>query len=157
MATLLLLLVSALAAFDGIYFHFLKGKLHATRGSRQEHWLHVALGLGFWGTVYCWYWRPVPGWGVFFLILQWVTFTVDMVTERWTRRPQGGLPDAEKILHVSVYGTLLLSNALAVRAGPASTPGSRFGIELLLWGAAIFMIWQLALIVWKSTKVSAEC
>jgi hypothetical protein len=156
MATFLLFIFSMLALFDAIYFHYGKEQLHATPGSRREHWLHIAIGVGFWGTIYCWYWRLVPDWGIFFLALQWGPFTVDMFTERWTRRPQGGLSFAERVLHLSGYATLLLSNFLALRQGPAATPESHFGVGVLMCGVVLFTMWQLSLIFWKNTKVNPE-
>jgi hypothetical protein len=121
-ATVLLVLIGLLGAFDIAYFHTYRGRLVDRPESRREAWLHVARGL-----VYALQFLAVPNLrltGGFFALLA-IVFALDVaiaaadvLEEPRSRASQGGLSGGEYLMHVvlSVLVGAMLSCVVSATA-----------------------------------------
>ncbi|MBS2032908.1 MAG: hypothetical protein JST54_33860 [Deltaproteobacteria bacterium] len=102
----LLILMGSIGSIDSLYFHLYRFRLYAQPSSRIETLTHVVRGLTFCATLSillagvprgAWYWAVAAVFGVDF-----VDDVVDVLIEPGSRRPLGGLPPAEYLIHMVV-------------------------------------------------------
>lgn len=103
-ASLLLLLIGALGAFDVVWFHDKHARLVERAECRREAWVHVARG-----PVYALQFALLPNvrfHGAWFLalvllfVVDAAVAALDVLIEPSSRRAQGGLPAGEYFMHV---------------------------------------------------------
>lgn len=106
--TLLLILFSILAVYDGFYLHIFKYKLHNHPQSRAEHLTHTLRAVFFPVILYFLFLKQDSYIsfiiGIAVVILDLVVLAVDAYIEKDSREFMGGLPRWEYILHLFVNG-----------------------------------------------------
>lgn len=106
--TILLLLYSALALFDGVYLHLYKYRLHENKESKFEHLIHTIRAFLFSGILYTLFIsienNKLFFIGVLFIFLDIFIMTIDAYVEKDSRKFMGGLPRWEYIIHLLVNG-----------------------------------------------------
>lgn len=116
LSLILLACFALLSAFDGLYFHLWKYRLHTSVESRQEHLLHTLRSLLFPAIVVTLYMQPSTGFmlwvGVGLVVLDAGIEFWDIWIERDSRGAWGGLSSAEYLLHVLL--TILRTASLAL-------------------------------------------
>jgi hypothetical protein len=127
-ASLLLLVMGLLGAFDIAYFHAYRAKLTERPESRTEAWIHVARGAVY-GAQFAivpnlrmagaWYAALV---GLF--VVDVAIALSDVLVEPASRRSQGGLPAGEYLMHMilSVMAGALLHAIATSTAGWRALP-----------------------------------
>jgi hypothetical protein len=121
-ATVLLVLIGLLGAFDIAYFHTYRGRLVERPESKREAWLHVARGF-----VYALQFLAVPnlrltggfyGLLVVVFVLDVGVAVADVLEEPRSRAKQGGLSGGEYLMHIvlSVLVGAMLSNLVSATA-----------------------------------------
>lgn len=106
-ASVLLLLFSILAIYDGFYLHILKYRLYEHRESRLEHLTHLIRAFIFPLILLFLYLRTdtIGFWiGTVFVFLDLIVLGIDAYMEGESRVFMGGLPRWEYILHLFVNG-----------------------------------------------------
>jgi hypothetical protein len=108
--SVLVLLFIILGTFDGLYFHLWKYKLHLLPAARREHIIHTARAFVF-----------VPLSTLLFVynsagILLWTAVAllladaylelIDILEERKSRAPLGGITSEESAIHVFASSSL---------------------------------------------------
>jgi hypothetical protein len=93
-----------LGAFDGLYFHLIKYRLHEHPPARLEHFIHTlrgfvfsGLGLIFFGVNSA---GPLLMVGCVLVLADIVLEIVDIMVEKEARRSLGGIDPRESVLHV---------------------------------------------------------
>lgn len=129
-ASILLVVIGLLGAFDIAYFHWYTCRLSRRAESRVEVWLHVARGF-----IYALQFALVPNvrfhgaWYLAFAALFVADVAVawaDVAVEPASRRSLGGLPRGEYLMHiilsvlVGIYLHSIASDSLAWRALPSA-------------------------------------
>ncbi|MBU6153409.1 MAG: hypothetical protein KGP28_03815 [Bdellovibrionales bacterium] len=123
-ANLLFFLFTLIASIDAFYFHFFRFGLHKRPDCRREHLLHTwnacllpfgaaPLLLGDSGGAVLW----------LAMLANLVTFGVeslDVLGEKKSREPLGGLPSAEYWMHFTMSGLRWAWVSLAAAAVPVS-------------------------------------
>lgn len=107
MLTLLLMaLMATIGSFDGLYYHIYRFRLFDQPASRAETVTHLLRGLSFAAAVLvisagrpegAWYWAIAALFGADLLI-----DVVDVLIEPSSRKPLGGLPGPEYLIHMVV-------------------------------------------------------
>ncbi|UWY27038.1 hypothetical protein N4T20_15045 [Flavobacterium sp. TR2] len=106
--TILLILFSILAVYDGFYLHIFKYRLHDHPESRTEHLTHTLRAVFFPAILYFLFLNQdcqikfIIGLAV--VILDLLVLAVDAYIEKDSREFIGGLPRWEYILHLFVNG-----------------------------------------------------
>jgi hypothetical protein len=106
-ATLLLLLFSTLAIFDGLYLHILKYRLFEHEESKFEHFTHLLRAVIFPLILVLLYIRAdeTSFWvGTAFVLADLLILGIDAYAEGDSRAFMGGLPRWEYIVHLFVNG-----------------------------------------------------
>ena len=97
-----------LGAFDGIYFHMLKYKLHEHPPARFEHQIHTFRGLMFIPIAlifFVWNSSGMLLWlGLTLLLVDFIAEIVDIMVEKDARKELGGISSAETVIHVTATG-----------------------------------------------------
>jgi hypothetical protein len=130
-ATAGLLVFAAAAAFDGVYIHLWKLRLHARPGSYAEHLWHTASALVFVPIVALLFARPSTGpllWlAMALLVVLHVVEVLDVRAEPDSRRDLGGLSAGELGIHVlavvsrtAAIAALLLAQPVGIWTGRAA-------------------------------------
>ena len=123
-ATVFLVLFGAVGAYDGLYLHLWKYRLHAREESRYEHKLHTVVAILFLPVVWLLFSNNFGGlalWtGVFFVALSFVVEMMDVLAENDSRATLGGLAREEYAAHVVAITTRSAAIALALAAKPAA-------------------------------------
>ena len=162
----LLVAMGTVGALDGIYFHVFRFRLFAQPTARFETATHVVRGLLFAGVLSTllgyvpqggWYWAFA---GLFALEL--ADDVADVLCEPASRRPLGGLPPAEYLIHALVMAitggiwTSFLVEGWPARLAPTALVPRAAGSlpRLLVWdgrliaaGAVGLAVTELALLV----------
>jgi hypothetical protein len=121
--TVLLLLFSALALYDGFYLHIFKYKLHNYSESKTEHLTHTIRALFFPAILYFLFLKQDCNTsftiGLVIVVLDIIVMAVDAFIEKDSRKFMGGLPRWEYILHLFVNGFHFASIAvfLSIKLG----------------------------------------
>jgi hypothetical protein len=121
-ASVLLVVIGLLGAFDVAYFHTYRGRLVERPESRREAWLHVARGV-----VYAIQFLVVPNlrltgawFGALFVLfaIDVAVAVADVLEEPRSRASQGGLSGGEYLMHIvlSVLVGAMLSCLVAETA-----------------------------------------
>jgi hypothetical protein len=149
-ASVLLLVIGVLGAFDIAFFHVRTARLLERPECRREAWTHVVRGV-----VYALQFVLVPNvrfegaWVVALVVLFVVDAAVaaiDVLVEPASRAPQGGLPRGEYFMHIVLsvlVGAMLhaaLGTAWADRAAETSvslTPNAPLGLRLALGAMSV--------------------
>jgi hypothetical protein len=117
------------AAFDALYFHMGRLRLHARPETQREHALHTANACLFPVTVYFLYCGNFGGWallaGVGATVATFALEVVDVVHEKRARAGFGGVSGAEGALHfaMGVLRAFAFAFALAGKPLGAFLPG----------------------------------
>jgi hypothetical protein len=114
----------AVAAIDGIYFHFKRFRLWAHAESRLEHALHTARAFAM-PPMIAGLFLPGPFWlvvAIVFVVLDEVAAGLDVAVEWKSRRPHGGLPQGEYIAHLvaTTFHIVAVTLAFVAKAMPAA-------------------------------------
>lgn len=108
LSSVLLLLFSLLALFDGVFLHIIKYRLYAISESKFEHFTHTLRALLFVGILSTVYLNiennTLFKLGVIFIALDLITLFIDAFVEKDSRMFMGGLPRWEYIIHLFVNG-----------------------------------------------------
>jgi hypothetical protein len=121
-ATVFLVLFAVVGAYDGLYLHLWKYRLHAREETRYEHRLHTAVAFlsvpvvwllfaGNFGGLALWT-------GVLFVVVSFVVELMDVLEENDSRASLGGLSREEYVAHVLAITTRVAAVALALAAKP---------------------------------------
>ncbi len=101
---LCLVVFSLLGAFDGLYFHLIKYKLHLQLSSQLEHKIHTARGFVFAGIGYLLFAVNSSGLllylACFLILIDMALEIIDIKVEKTAREPLGGIDSNESIIHV---------------------------------------------------------
>ncbi len=122
--TILLVLFCLLGAFDGLYFHLFKYKLHLHPSARKEHIIHTARAFVFVPMSLLLFVFNSEGIflyaGIFLVLVDLGLELVDILEERKSRAPLGGISSEETAIHVfassfklAAITTLLLTKEAA--------------------------------------------
>jgi len=123
-ATALLILFALLGAFDGVYFHMIKYRLHQHPPARLEHQIHTFRGLLFipitliffaWNSAGLLLWA-----GLGLLLIDLVAEVVDILVEKKARAHLGGISPAESVIHVTATGFRMGALAIVLAMKPLS-------------------------------------
>lgn len=106
--TLLLVLYSALALFDGVFLHLYKYRLHEHKESKFEHLAHTIRAVLFSGILYTLFIGTENNnlffIGIILIFLDIIVMIIDAYVEKDSREFMGGLPRWEYITHLLVNG-----------------------------------------------------
>lgn len=106
--TVLLILFSILALYDGFYLHIFKYKLHNHPESKTEHYIHTIRAISFPAILYFLFLKQDCTIsfliGLIIVFLDILVMSIDAYMEKDSREFMGGLPRWEYILHLFVNG-----------------------------------------------------
>jgi hypothetical protein len=127
-ATIIQILFLAVAAFDALYFHFYKYKLHILKIAKKEQVLHTLNSILFPFTIAGFF--VFQATGIYFgitLAAYFMTFAIeifDVATEKQSRIPFGGLSALEGVLHFSMalLRALVLGIVIVAQTSEERTP-----------------------------------
>lgn len=175
-ASIFLGLFCLLGAFDGLYFHLYKYRLHEVPSAKLEHQLHTARAFVFVPLAITLFVFNSAGaalyLGIFFVILDAVLELVDILIERDARAPIGGISSEETAVHVFASGfkfaaivlvlvskdasaySLASPSLLAVQSQLLSVTGALFALGCLGGGVASV---ALVAVPKLKTKVLSLC
>ncbi|SHM33174.1 hypothetical protein [Flavobacterium saccharophilum] len=106
--SVLLILFSILALYDGFYLHIFKYKLHNHPESKTEHYIHTIRAIFFPAILYFLFLSQSCSLsfiiGLVVVALDLLVLALDAYTEKDSREFMGGLPRWEYILHLFVNG-----------------------------------------------------
>lgn len=107
-STVLLVLYSVLALFDGVFLHLIKYRLQEQKESKFEHLTHTFRAILFSGILYTLF-ISIENNNLFFIaiilvLLDIIVLIIDAYVEKDSREFMGGLPRWEYILHLLVNG-----------------------------------------------------
>ena len=162
----LLLLIAHLGAFDVVYFHIYKCRLHERPECRREVFWHVCRHL-IYALQFVWIANfRFHGWALLLLAALYAADVIvawaDVLEETESRRAQGGLPRGEYFMHVALsvlIGLYLMATFQAVWPDRAldtaialAPPDVPFGLRLYMTGMGIvaFLVFIWDLRVWIS-------
>ena len=116
LATAALILFALLGAFDGVYFHMIKYRLHEHPPARLEHFIHTFRGVLFLPITlifFVWNSAGMLLWiGLTLLVVDMVAEIVDILVEKQAREDLGGISPFESLIHVTA--TVFRMAALAI-------------------------------------------
>lgn len=116
--TVLLILFSILAVYDGFYLHIFKYQLHNYSESKTEHLTHTIRALFFPAILYFLFLKQDCNTsfiiGLVIVVLDIIVMAVDAFMEKDSREFMGGLPRWEYILHLFVNGFHFASIAVFI-------------------------------------------
>ena len=123
-ATVLLILFALLGAFDGVYFHMIKYRLHEHPPARLEHQIHTFRGLLFIPITlifFAWNSAGILLWaGLGLLLIDLIAEVVDILVEKKARAALGGISPAESVIHVTATGFRMGALAIVLAMKPLS-------------------------------------
>lgn len=94
----------ALGAFDGLYFHLIKYRLHEHPPARLEHFIHTLRGFVFAGLGLIFFGLnsvgPLLIVGCVLVLADIVLEIIDILVEKEARRSLGGIDPKESVIHV---------------------------------------------------------
>lgn len=106
--SILLILFSVFALYDGFYLHIFKYQLHNRAESKTEHITHTLRAIFFPVILYFFFLKLDSNVGFLIgltiVILDIIILTVDAFLEKDSRKFMGGLPRWEYIIHLLVNG-----------------------------------------------------
>ena len=119
-----LVLFSLLGAFDGIYFHMVKYKLHEHPPAKFEHQIHTFRGLLFIPIAlifFVWNSSGMLLWfGLTLLLIDFIAEIVDIMVEKEARKELGGISSAETVIHVTATGFRMAALGIILALKPLS-------------------------------------
>jgi hypothetical protein len=102
--TALLILFCALGVFDGLYFHIHKYRLHEHESSKREHRIHTARAFVFVPMSLLIFVLHSGGLllyaGIALVVFDLGLELIDILEERISRKPLGGISSEESAIHV---------------------------------------------------------
>jgi len=112
-----------LGAFDGVYFHLIKFKLHQHKEALNEHLIHAFRGLVFGPIAYFFFIRNSAGallWaGLGAVVVDLTAEVWDILIEKESRAKLGGISPPEGVVHVLATGFRMAALAFSLSAKPA--------------------------------------
>ena len=176
-ATGCLVLFAILGAFDGIYFHMLKYKLHEHLPARLEHQIHTLRGLMFIPIAlifFVWNSSGIVLWlGLGLLGIDFIAEIVDILVEKDARKELGGISPAETVIHVTATGFRMAAIAIVLAFKPVTAYSIMEGAPLsplpthlstlgvLFVGGLILALGaqysQSKIVQWKTQYISNRC
>ncbi len=123
-SAILLIVFSILAAIDGLWLHLWRYRLHERPASAFEHLTHTWHAVLF-VPILVLLFRFDSGGGLLWvavatLVLDLGAVAADVISERESRRFQGGLPGHECVLHLAITIARAAALALVLAAKPAA-------------------------------------
>ena len=119
----LLVVFSLLAAFDGVYLHLWRYRLHARAESLREHGLHTLRSVLFPGILATLFLSPPRGgvlWlGIGLVVVDQAAELWDSLSERDSRASLGGLSSLEYALHLVLTTVRVAAITLVLASVPA--------------------------------------
>lgn len=117
-AAIFIIVFSLLGAFDGLYFHIYKFKLHRLPEAWCEHAIHGARGALFVPISLILFAYNTAGWllwlGLVLLGIDLYLEVIDVLVEKEARRFIGGIHPEESALHVTATGARVAAIALVL-------------------------------------------
>lgn len=102
--SVLLVLFCILGIFDGLYFHIYKYKLHLVPEARREHAIHTIRGFIFVPIALLLFvfntGGPLLYLGIVLVVLDAYLELIDILEEKRSRAPLGGITPEESAIHV---------------------------------------------------------
>lgn len=143
----LLTIVGTIGAIDVLYYHLYRFRLYSQPGSVAEEVTHLIRNAVFISVLLV-VSRPAvqPHTGIVFALfaLDMVNSIVDVLLERNSRAPLGGLPSGEYLVHVlSTFGTGLAVASYTMSIGTTPPPAE----GLLLWQVRSMVAMGVVLLV----------
>lgn len=121
-SAIFLVLFALVGAFDGIYFHLIKFKLHLNKQSKVEHAVHTLRAFLLAPIVYFLFERNNVGipllLGTLFIVLDFSAEVVDILVEKKSRENIGGISPAEYIAHVAATSFRTVAIVLLLLSKP---------------------------------------
>ncbi len=122
-AALALLVFAALSALDGLYLHLWRYRLHAHRSSWLEHVWHTGRAILFVPVLALLFVVPSAGallWaGIAVVIADQGLELLDVLSEKDSRAPLGGLGSFEYAFHIAITTARVTAVVLALAARPS--------------------------------------
>lgn len=122
--SVLMIFFIVLGTFDGLYFHLWKYKLHLLPAARREHIIHTARAFVFVPLSFLLFVYNSAGlllWtAIALLILDTYLELIDILEERKSRAPLGGIPSEESAIHVFASSFKFAAIILLLTTKPAS-------------------------------------
>jgi len=157
----LLIVMGFVGAFDGLYYHLYKFRLYRQPSARTETVTHLVRGALF--AVVLWtlaHYAPAGGWYWSFIAVFAVELTddvIDVLIEPASRKPLGGLPRFEYLVHMivmAISGGIWVAFAISLwpsRLAPTELipHGADFLSPLLVWIARLVALSALFLTVFE--------
>lgn len=123
-ATVFLILFGIVAAFDGLYLHLWKYRLHTRHESMVEHRWHTLRVFLFLPVVYGLFYSNPGGWAlwltVVLVVIDFGVSLLDVLEENQSRASLGGLSSGEYAVHVVNMTLHTVAITLALAARPLS-------------------------------------
>ena len=144
-----------LGAFDGLYFHMIKFKLHLRPQSRTEHLIHTARAFFFVPIALLFFAFDTRGsllvFGLFLVLCDLALEVVDILIEKESRRSLGGISSTECAVHVfaSSFRMAALAFVMSTKpegafvVGPTASIVDMYPLELSVIGLG-FAFFSLA-------------
>jgi hypothetical protein len=133
LATVFFGLFVLLGAFDGIYFHIYKYKLHLHPQAKLEHQIHTFRGLLFLPITLLFFILNSAGsllWiGIALLIIDFIAELIDILVEKQARAELGGISPVESAIHVTATGFRMSALAIIITLKP---------IDAFVWSASTY-------------------
>ena len=121
-STIALALFCVIGAFDGLYFHTIKHKLHLYEETKMEHYIHGLRGILFFPIALIFFVFDASGviyvLGFLFLVLDVVLEIFDLRVEDRARKVFGGTTCGESLSHIFATGFRILALALVMASRP---------------------------------------
>jgi hypothetical protein len=121
-STVLLQIFMVLAAFDGIYVHLVRLRLHARERSWVEHLFHTASAVLFAPILVTVFLAPTAGltlWvGVALIALLYAVEALDVQAEQTSRTDLGGVSRGELWVHVAAFTSRTVATILVLASRP---------------------------------------
>lgn len=119
---LFLFLFALVGAFDGIYFHLIKFKLHLNPESRIEHGIHTLRAFLLAPIVYFLFSQNSQGLslliGIGFIALDFLAEIFDVLVEKKSRENIGGISPLESMVHIAATSFRTVAIALVLISKP---------------------------------------
>ncbi len=117
-----LLAFCVIGAFDGVYYHYYKYRLHQYEETKLEHYIHGARGVIFSPIALLFFVFDSKGvlllLGLTLLFVDLILEVIDILVEKKSRENLGGISPGETLCHVFATGCRLLALGFIISTKP---------------------------------------
>ncbi len=150
-STLFLVLFTLVGAFDGVYFHWYKFKLHLHPQARQEHFIHTLRAFLLGLIVLALFGARVQGGlllGTLFLMAcDFVAEVADVLVEKKARKGIGGISQAETLVHITATSLRCMAIGFYLVAQPQESFSFRYISPSLPLDGYMFVGYAIAIVL----------